>query len=96
MANLIATRDLQIAREKLKLETDINLLKIDTEAQIKKKQIELDINKVMYEDLLKIKQTRISALETDANLGNVKLIGGFALGVVISIAIFYAAAQVGK
>ena len=95
-SNLVAKQDFKIKQLKLDYETEAKKTKIESDAELKKKELELKINKDMYEALLKSKDGRIEALQTEINWSTAKLVGGFTLGLVISITIFYAAVQVTK
>ncbi len=55
-----------------------------------------NINREMYEGLLKIRQDRVDQLISEQRWNDAKLIGSFVLGFAASIAIFYAAVQVAK
>lgn len=94
LSKVIAKQDAKLATLGINKDTEIKKLQLDIEVINKKKEIEAQINKEMYEVLLKIKQDRVESLQKETNWGNVKLIGGFTLGVAVSIAIFYAAVQV--
>lgn len=94
LSKVIAKQDANLATLALSKDTEIKKLQLDIEVINKKKEAEVQINKEMYEALLKIKQDRVESLQKETNWGNIKLIGGFTLGVAVSIAIFYAAVQV--
>jgi len=76
--------------------TEIKKLELNIETITKKKDVELAINKEMYESLLKIRQDRIDELSSARKWDDLKLVAGFAAGFVVSIAIFYAAVKVTK
>lgn len=95
-AKLITNQEFKLKQLKLDLETEAKKAKIESEADLKKKELEVKINKEMYEALLKSKDNRIEALQTEINWGTAKLVGGFVVGLTVSITIFYAAVQVAK
>jgi hypothetical protein len=96
MIKLVVDKQHEIDSLKLKFETDIKKLRLDWDTELKKKDLELTINKDMYESLLKVRQDRIDQLSSAQKWGDLKLIGGFVLGFAASVAIFYAAVQVAK
>ena len=94
MVKLIVDKQHEVDSLKLKFETDTKKLVLDWETVVKKKELELTINKDMYEGLLKVRQDRIDQLSSEQKWSDLKLVGGFILGFAASIAIFYAAVQV--
>lgn len=96
LADLITKQESKLSLLENSKNTEIKKLQLDLETVTKKKDIELNINKEMYEGLLKIRQDRIDQLVSEQRLGDWKLVGGFILGFAASVAIFYAAVQVSK
>ena len=96
LADLISKQDSKFLLLENSKNTEIKKLQLDLETVTKKKDLELNINKEMYEGLLKIRQDRIDQLSSDQKWSDWKLVGGFVLGFAASIAIFYAAVQVTK
>lgn len=96
VARIIAKQETKIKELTIIKDTEIKKLELNLETINKKKEIELNINKELYESLIKIKQERIDQLSKEQRANDWKLAGGFMAGVVISIAIFYAAVQVSK
>lgn len=96
MVKLITNREEELGKIKLFYQTEIKKKDLELETLTKKKEIELTINKEMYESILKVRQDRIDQLSSEQKWSDLKLIGGFALGFVASVAIFYAAVQVAK
>lgn len=95
-ANLIANKKKDLDLLKIEYDAKIKTAKIESDGELKKKELELKINKDMYEQLLTLKQNRIESLNTEVNWSNAKLVGGFVIGFISSIVIFYAAVQVVK
>jgi hypothetical protein len=96
MVKLITDKQHELESLKIGFEAEKKKLNLDIETITKKKDIELSINKEMYEALLKIRQDRVDALVSEQRWNDAKLIGSFVLGFAASIAIFYAAVQVAK
>ena len=87
MIKLVTEREAEVGRIKLSFETTQKKLQLDLETLTKKKDIEIQINKEMYEQLLKIRQDRIDALSSEQKWNNFKLIGGVFAGLVIGFAV---------
>jgi len=96
MIKLVTEREQEIGKIKIYFDTEIKKKDLEIETLTKKKEIEFNINKEMYESLLKIRQDRVDQLVSEQKWNDVKLIGSFVLGFAASIGIFYAAVQVAK
>jgi len=96
LSQLIAKQESKLSLLANTKDTEYKKLQLDLETLTKKKDLELTINKDLYESLLKIKQDRIDQLVSEQRIGDWKLIGGFLAGFAASVAIFYAAVQVAK
>ena len=96
MIKLVTEREQELGKLKISFETKQKNLELDLETLTKKIDLELQINKDMYEQIIKIRQDRIDQLSSAQKWNDAKLIGGFVLGFVASVAIFYAAVQVAK
>lgn len=96
LAELITKQESKLSLLENSKNTEIKKLQLELETITKKKDIEAQINKEMYDSLLKIKQDRIDQLVTAQKISDWKLVGGFVLGFAASIAMFYAAVQVAK
>jgi len=94
LSKLIANQQTKLNLLVLEKETEISKIKLDLETAVKKKEAEIKVNKELSEDLIKIKQERIEQLSKELKWNNLYFVGGFTVGVVISIVIFYAAVQV--
>lgn len=94
LSKLIANQQTKLNLITLEKDTEIGKIKLDLDTVIKKKEAEIKINKELSEDLIKIKQERIEQLTKEMKWNNLYFVGGFTVGVVISIVIFYAAVQV--
>ena len=75
-------------KEKIKLATldgqkQIDLLKVDLKSCSESKEIELKIQRQMFEKQLLIKQSVIESYKSDAYWSNIKIIGGTIVGVGI-------------
>jgi hypothetical protein len=87
MIKLVTERESEIGRIKLSFETTQKKLQLDLETITRKKDIEIQINKEMYEQLLKIRQDRIDSLSSEQKWNNAKLVGGVFAGLVIGFAV---------
>ena len=96
LSSLIAKQETKLSLLNNEKDKEYSKLKLDLETTIKKKDLEIASNKDMYESMLNIRQTRINQLVDEQKLGDWKLTGGFLLGFIASIAMFYAAVQVAK
>ena len=96
LATLITKQETKLSLLANEKDKENNKLKLELETVIKKKDLELSINKDMYEGLLKIRQDRIDHFTNMQKWEELRLASGFIAGFVVSIAIFYAAIQVAK
>ena len=96
LSQVIAKQESKLSLLENNKNTEIKKLELNIETITKKKDVELAINKEMYESLLKIRQDRIDELSSARKWDDLKLVAGFAAGFVVSIAIFYAAVKVTK
>ena len=96
LASLIAKQETKLSLLVNEKDKEYSKLKLELETTTKKKDLEININKDMYEGLLKIRQDRIDQLVSSQKISDFKLVGGFILGFVASVAMFYAAVQVAK
>lgn len=94
MAKLLANQESKIAKITLEKDTEISKIKLVLETDIKKKEKEIEIKEELQKSLLNAKQERIDLLEKQNKWSNLYFIGGFVVGVTISITIFYAAVQI--
>lgn len=85
MVKLITDKQHEIDTLKLNFDTEIGKLKLNWEADIKKKDTEINVNKEMYEGILKVRQDRIDVLVKEQWISDFKLVLGFALGFASSI-----------
>jgi glutamate-1-semialdehyde aminotransferase len=96
MVKLITEREKEIGTLKLTLDSTEKKLQLDIETITKKKDLELQINKEMYDGLLKIKQDRVDQLSSQQKWGDVKLFLGVVVGIGITLGVLSAAVQVSK
>jgi hypothetical protein len=93
VATMIATCDKRIKLELLEKETELIAKIINLETEIDKKNVEININKKMNEDLLSIKQQRIDSLTNELFWNKLFVAGGFVGGVAITIGVVYLTSQ---
>lgn len=94
MAKLLAKQQSKLSLLENTKNTEIKKIELDLEILSKKKEIELNINKEMYNSMLKIREDKIELLEKQNKWSSLYMVGGFLVGVTISITIFYAAVQI--
>jgi hypothetical protein len=94
LSKIISKQEAKLAELTVLKDTEIKKVQLELETVSKKKELELTINKEMYEKMLIIKQDRIDQLSSAQKWSDWKLVGGFVLGLAASIAMFYAAVQV--
>jgi hypothetical protein len=87
MVNLVVN-----TREKIRIATldgqrQIDLLKVDLHKCSESKELELRIQREMFEKQLQIKQSAIDAYKTEIFWDNIKIVGGIVIGVGTGIII---------
>jgi predicted RNase H-like nuclease (RuvC/YqgF family) len=94
MAKLLAKQQSKLSLLENTKNTEIKKIELELEILSKKKEIELNINKEMHNSMLKIREDKIELLEKQNKWSSLYMVGGFLVGVTISITIFYAAVQI--
>jgi hypothetical protein len=81
MANLYLSVEEKIKLAVLDKQKELNLCKVDLENCTKSKEIELQIQKEMFEKQLLVKQDAIDAYKNQAFWGNILATGGVIIGI---------------
>ena len=81
MANLYLSVEEKIKLAVLDKQKELNLCKVDLEKCTKSKEIELQIQKEMFEKQLLVKQDAIDAYKNQAFWGNILATGGVIIGI---------------
>jgi len=85
MVNLLINTKEKIRIATLDGQKQVDLLKIDLKSCSEAKEIELRIQKDMYEKQLKIKQDIIDSYKVESHWANIKIVGGVVAGLTIGV-----------
>jgi hypothetical protein len=100
VAGLIARHDKELEQLTLDKDTEYKKLKLNLEAELTKKQSELDIGKKLSEDILKLNKEELKLTQTKLErvswLSPAMFITGLVLGSIFTINVLKVAVEVSK
>lgn len=96
LIKIMANKSFELDKLRIEKDFEIQKLNIQLDSLNKQHQLELNINKQLSDNIVKIKEDRIIQLENSKKWDDAKLFGSMILGMALSVTIFYAAVKITK
>ena len=94
LIKIMVNKSLELDKLRIAKEAEIAKLNIEIEYLKKQYALELKIKEDLNSNIVKLKDDRIKLLEEGNRWDDLKLFGSMFLGIVLSVAIFYASVQI--
>ena len=94
LIKIMVNKSLELDKLRITKEAEIAKLTIEIEYLKKQHTLELKIKEDLNNNIVKLKDDRIKLLEEGNRWDDLKLFGSMFLGIVLSVAIFYASVQI--